>query len=250
MSNSLLKDSKLYQRLFQFSLPHKTRFVFAFVMLALTVSAEMAIPWLVKVVLDDVIVPQQFEWQHLFILTGLIVLFYVLAALFGYLQDLAFKHGALLVVKDVRHKLFRYVLNFPIATFDKIATGKLVSYITNDTEALLNMYVSTIPTVVQGALRIGAIFIAIALLDWRLMLLSLVLIPILLMTMHFYRKVSLSVFEGIRVQVSNINGQLNESLQGMSLIQSFRQEKRFKPSLKKITIDGLVFEQNRSTLIV
>ncbi|MFC1236209.1 ABC transporter ATP-binding protein [Vibrio sp. F74] len=228
-----MKNNTLYRRLLTFSLPHKARFGFAFVMLAFAVSAEMVIPWLAKIVLDEVIVPQQIEWQQLIILIGLVMFFYVLAAVFGYLQAVAFKHGALLVVKDVREQLFRHVLNFPIATFDKLSTGKLVSYITNDTESLRNMFVSTLPTVVQGALRITAIFIAMALLDWRLMLLSLVLIPVLLTTMHLYRKISLSVFDGIRVQVSNINGQINESLQGMALIQAFRQEKSFQAKFEK-----------------
>ncbi|MGR5352106.1 ABC transporter ATP-binding protein [Vibrio sp. DNB22_19_2] len=228
-----MRNSTLYRRLLAFSLPHKARFGFAFVMLGLAVTAEMTIPWLAKIVLDEVIVPQQFEWQQLVTLIGLVMVFYVLAAVFGYLQAIAFKHGALLVVKDVREQLFRHVLNFPIATFDKLPTGKLVSYITNDTESLRNMFVSTLPTVVQGALRIMAIFIAMALLDWRLMLLSLVLIPVLLMTMHLYRKISTPVFDGIRVQVSNINGQINESLQGMALIQAFRQQKSFQTKFEK-----------------
>lgn len=228
-----MTNNSLYRRLVALSIPHKARFAFAFLMLALAVSAEMAIPWLAKIVLDEVIVPQQFEWQQLFMLTGLMMMFYVIAALFGYLQAVAFKHSALLVVKDVREKLYRHVLNFPIATFDKLSTGKLVSYITNDTESLRNMFVSTIPTVIQGALRIVAIFIAIALLDWRLMLLSLVLIPVLLMTMHLYRKISMSVFDSIRIQVSNINGQINESLQGMALIQAFRQEQTFQAKFEK-----------------
>ncbi|WP_261816946.1 ABC transporter ATP-binding protein [Vibrio gallicus] len=232
-SASSMKGMPLYRRLLSFSWPHKARFCFAFIMLTLAISAEIAIPWMAKKVLDEVIVPQQFHWQQLFALTGIILLLYVLAAGFGYLQALAFKHSALLVVKDIRNKLFRHVLNFPIATFDKLPVGKLVSYITNDTESLRNMYVSTIPTVMQGGLRIIAIFIAIALLDWHLMLISLILIPLLLVTMHIYRKISMSVFDGIRIQVSNINGQINESLQGMDLIQAFRKQKAFQAKFEK-----------------
>ncbi|OAN11674.1 multidrug ABC transporter ATP-binding protein [Photobacterium jeanii] len=218
----------MYRRLLRYSLPHKLRFGLAFVMLAIAVSAEMAIPWLAKVILDEVIVPQQFEWQHLAGLTGLVMLFYLVSALFSYLQAVTFRHSALLVVNDVRRQLFSHVLHFPISTFDKLPAGKLVSYITNDTESLRDMFVSTFPTIIQGSLRISAIFIAIALLDWHLMLLSLVLIPILLFIMHLYRKVSMPVFDGIRTQISNINGQINESLQGMALIQAFRQQKAFQ----------------------
>ncbi|MGF1728740.1 ABC transporter ATP-binding protein [Photobacterium kasasachensis] len=226
-------DTSLFRRLLAYSLPHKMRFVVAFIMLAIAVSAEMAIPWLAKIILDEVIVPKQFEWQYLAWLTGLVIVFYAISGLFTYLQAVLFRHSALLMVNDVRKQLFSHVLNFPISTFDKLPAGKLVSYITNDTEALRNMFVSTVPTIVQGSLRIGAIFIAIALLDWRLMLLSLVLIPVLLLTMHLYRKISMQVFEGIRVQISNINGQINESLQGMALIQAFRQEKAFKEKFEQ-----------------
>ncbi|WP_190960442.1 ABC transporter ATP-binding protein [Vibrio gigantis] len=225
--------SSMYRRLLAYSLPHKARFLLALGMLAIAVGAEMAIPWLAKIILDDVIVPQKFELQHLVILTGGVIAFYIIAALFTYLQAVTFRHSALLVVNDIRRELFRHVLNFPINTFDKLAAGKLVSYITNDTEAMRNMFVSTFPTIIQGALRIVVIFIAIALLDWRLMLLSLVLIPVLLMTMHMYRKISMPVFDGIRIQVSNINGRLNESLQGMALIQAFRQQQSFKEKFEQ-----------------
>lgn len=220
-------DASLFRRLMAYSLPHKMRFVGAFMMLAIAISAEMAIPWIAKIIIDEVIIPQQFEWPYLASLLGLIIFAYVISGLFNYLQTVSFSHSALLMVNDVRKQLFNHVLNFPISVFDKLAAGNLVSYITNDTEALRNMFVSTIPTIMQGSLRIGAIFIAISLLDWRLMLLSLVLIPILLLTMHAYRKISMKVFDGIRVQISNINGQINESLQGMVLIQAFRQEKAF-----------------------
>nr|WP_152960499.1 ABC transporter ATP-binding protein [Vibrio splendidus] len=232
-SQTDMKANSMYRRLLAYSLPHKARFILAFAMLTVAVSAEMAIPWLAKIILDDVIVPQTFELQHLAILTGGVMMFYIIAAVFTYLQAVTFRHSALLVVNDIRRELFSHVLNFPINTFDKLAAGKLVSYITNDTEAMRNMFVSTFPTIIQGALRITVIFIAIALLDWRLMLLSLVLIPVLLMTMHLYRKISMPVFDGIRIQVSNINGRLNESLQGMALIQAFRQQKSFKEKFEK-----------------
>ncbi|WP_122036386.1 ABC transporter ATP-binding protein [Aliivibrio sp. EL58] len=226
-------DAFLFKRLLAYSLPHKARFIVAFTMLTVAISAEMAIPWLAKIILDEVIVPQQFEWPHLIGLVSLVMLFYVISALFTYLQAVSFRHSALLVINDVRKQLFNHVLNFSISSFDKLSAGKLVSYITNDTESMRDMFVSTIPTIIQGSLRIIAIFIAIAILDWRLMLLSLVLIPILLTTMHLYRKISMPVFNGIREQISNINGRINESLQGMALIQAFNQEKAFKEKFEQ-----------------
>nr|WP_086939349.1 ABC transporter ATP-binding protein [Thaumasiovibrio occultus] len=226
-------DRFLFRRLFAYSLPHKTRFLFAFALLALAVSAEMAIPWTVKTIIDTVVTSDTYSWQRLLSLSTLVIGLYLLSSMLTYRQAIAFRHGALLVVRDVRHQLFRHLLHFPIRTFDNNPAGKLVSYVTNDTESLREMYVSTVPTILQGALRIGAIFTAMALLDWRLMLMSLVLIPTLLLTMHLYRKISMTVFDGIRTQVSHITGSINETLQGISLIQAFNQEKHFQAKFEQ-----------------
>lgn len=222
------KQTSLIRRLLGYSFPHKKLFLSAFAMLIVAIGAEMLIPWLAKIIIDDVIIPQQFEWQALGLLLSLIVIAYLVSSFLTYIQNLLFRKGALLVVKDVRKQLFSHVLNYQISKFDKEPSGKLVSYIINDTEALRDMFMSTLPTVLQGTLRIIAIFIAIAILDWRLMLVSLVLIPVLLLTMQLYRKISMSAFEGVRSQISKINGRLSESLQGMTLIQSFRQESSFR----------------------
>ncbi|WP_163390494.1 ABC transporter ATP-binding protein [Enterovibrio norvegicus] len=225
--------SKSMKRLVRYTLPHKVRFAVAFSFLLVAVTAEMAIPWLAKVIIDDVIVPQQFEWQHLGYLSAAVLALYLVQAGFQYLQSLSFKHSALLVVNDVRKQLFDHVLRLPIAAFDRLSTGRMVSYVTNDTESLRDLFVSTFPTIVQGSLRIIGIFIAIALLDWRLAVISLALIPVLLATMQIYRKVSTPVFDGIRVQISHINNTISESLQGMSLVQAFRQENTFKARFEK-----------------
>ena len=87
-------DTSLFKRLFSYSLPHKARFLMAFMMLTVAISAEMAIPWLAKTIIDDVIVPQQFEWQHLIVLISLVMMFYVISALFTYLQAVSFRHVA------------------------------------------------------------------------------------------------------------------------------------------------------------
>ncbi|KXF82958.1 ABC transporter ATP-binding protein [Enterovibrio coralii] len=236
MSNGLFKrsgQSSALKRLLRYTRPHKMRFAVAFAFLTVAVSAEMAIPWLAKIIIDDVIVPQTFNWDHLLMLSGAVLALYMVQCGFQYLQAVSFRHSALLVVNDVRKELFNHVLKLPIAAFDRTATGRMVSYVTNDTESLRDLFVSTLPTIIQGSLRITGIFIAIALLDWRLMVLSLVLIPVLLMTMHWYRKLSTPVLDGIRVQVSHINNRISESLQGMSLVQAFSQERTFREKFKQ-----------------
>ncbi len=241
-SNAAVSSSP-FLRLLAFSLPHKMRFISALSLLIVAISTEMAIPWLVKIILDDVIVPQQFDWSHLGLLCGAVMLLYLVSAVFQYAQSLMFRHSALLVVNDVRRQLYTHLLKLPISLFDRVPAGKMVSYVTNDTESLRDMFVTTMPTILQGSVRIVAIFIAIALLDWRLMLLSLFLIPILLLTMHWYRTLSMPIFDGVRQQVSNINNTINESLQGMALIQAFGQERAFGKKFEKDNAAWLAYRK-------
>ncbi|GAL02224.1 lipid A export ATP-binding/permease protein MsbA [Photobacterium aphoticum] len=90
---SIKKSSNkgMFARLFAYSLPHKMRFIAAFAMLAVAVTAEMTIPWLAKVIIDDVIVPQQFEWPQLLMLTGAVLGLYLFSATFQFLQAFSFR---------------------------------------------------------------------------------------------------------------------------------------------------------------
>ncbi len=221
------------RRLLAYAKPQAGRFGLALVLMLIATGAEMTIPWLVKVMLDDVIMPGEFAWQELAMLGGAMFGLYVLAAVLQYLQTLQFQHGALAVVNDLRRDLFAHLLKLPMKVFDSQPTGRLVSRVSNDTESMRDLFVSVLPTLVQGSLRIVAIFIAIALLDWRLMLLSLLLIPLLVGAMQLYRRLSAPLFDGARERISEINTQISETLQGMRIVQAFNQQSRIRAEFEQ-----------------
>ncbi|MCG8532897.1 MAG: ABC transporter ATP-binding protein, partial [Desulfovibrionales bacterium] len=223
-TDSVQASSITVKRLLSYIVPHKFLFIRALGLLLVATAAEMTIPWLMKIILDDVIVPGNYDWKVLVFLCGLVLALYVFSSALQYLQALNFQQGALQVINDIRRQVFGHLLKLPIGVFDRFPVGKLVSRVTNDTESMRDLFVSVVPTIVQGTLRVTGIFIAIALLDWHLMLLSLVLIPILLGAMQLYRKLSAPIFDGVREHLSNINTHVSESLQGMRLIQAFNQQ--------------------------
>ncbi|MCL6270647.1 ABC transporter ATP-binding protein/permease [Sansalvadorimonas sp. 2012CJ34-2] len=217
-----------FKRLLGYASPHKLLFFKAMGLLLVATAAEMTIPWLMKIMLDDVIVPGlasgNQDWKVLGFLCAMMLALYAFSSSLQYLQELSFQQGALSVVNDIRRKLFGHLLKLPIGFFDKMPVGKVVSRVTNDTEAMRDLFVSVVPTIFQGSFRILGIFIAIALLDFHLMLLSLILIPILVSVMQLYRRLSAPIFDGVREHLSDINTHISESLQGMRLIQAFNQQ--------------------------
>jgi ATP-binding cassette subfamily B protein len=118
--------------------------------------------------------------------------------------------------------------------FDRTPGGALVSRITNDTEAIKELYVGVLSTYVQNFVFLIGIFIAMFSLDFRLATFCLILLPMVLILMQIYRSMSSKVYRTVRSELSRLNAKLNESIQGMNLIQIMRQEKRFRNEFQEI----------------
>lgn len=211
-------------RLIRYAKPYQWQFLGAFLILLLATSLEMLAPWLMKIILDEHIAPGVNDVMGLAIMGSALFGTYLGSAILQYLQNVKFQENALKVVHDIRRMLFAHVLKLPMRYFDSEPTGRLVSRITNDSEVLRQMFVGVIPAILQAFFRVVGIFIAMALLDIRLMLMTTLLIPVMLLAIHFYQKISHPVIHGVRSQLANINSRVNESLNGMRIIQAMGQE--------------------------
>ena len=225
---SSTKQSRLtrLKQLLGYGKPYRWRFAGAFLVLTIATGLEMLSPWVMKIILDEhIAVNTSGTIPHeVIMLSGTLMAIFASAAFLQYIQNLIFQTTALRIVHDIRRLVFRHVLKLPMRYFDSEPTGRLVSRITNDSEVLRQMFVSTMPMIMQAFFRLVAIFIAMALLDVRLMLMTMLLIPILLAAISIYQKVSHPIVHAVRSQLANINVRINESLGGMRIIQAMRQE--------------------------
>ncbi|WP_281646579.1 ABC transporter ATP-binding protein [Parendozoicomonas sp. Alg238-R29] len=213
-------------RLLTYSKPYAKGFMTAFALLMVATAFEMASPWVMKIILDDYIAAGNSDITALAWLGAALTMTYVGSALFQYIQSVIFQDNSLEVIHDIRQKVFNHMLKLPMKYFDGEPTGRLVSRLTNDSEVLHQMFVGVIPAILRGMMKLVGIFIALALLDWSLMLLMLVIIPILLGSMRLYQKLSHPIVHGIRSRLADINTSLNESLLGMRIIQATNHEQR------------------------
>ena len=219
--------------LIYYAKPYKMKFFAAFFILMLATGIEMLSPWLMKIIIDEHIAPGRNNIIDLtFIGSGLFAT-YLASSIFHYIQNLCFQKYALKVVHDIRKKLFTHVLSLPVNYFDSEPTGSLVSRITNDTEVLSRVFVDVLPAILQAFLRVFGIFIAMALLDFHLMLMSLLLIPIMLLAIHYYQKKSHPLIHGVRSELANINTRINETLGNMRIVQAMGQEAHLQKQFNK-----------------
>ncbi|WP_067516215.1 ABC transporter ATP-binding protein [Endozoicomonas ascidiicola] len=212
-------------QLVQYARPYQWQFLGAFLILLLATSLEMLSPWIMKIILDEHIAPGvNDDVMGLAMMGSALLGTYLGASILQYIQNVQFQNSALKVIHDIRRMVFAHTLKLPMRYFDSEPTGRLVSRITNDSEVLRQMFVGVIPSILQAFFRVVGIFIAMSLLDVRLMLMTASLIPVLLLSIHLYQKISHPVVHGVRSQLANINTRLNESLSGIRIVQAMGQE--------------------------
>ncbi|WP_040205120.1 ABC transporter ATP-binding protein [Neobacillus jeddahensis] len=246
------EQKKVLARLLSYTKPHKKMISVAFVLLILTTIGDIVLPILVKIFIDDYLTPGKLEFRPLFLLGTIYMGIQIIKAILLFFQFVKFQEIALYIIQQLRIDVFAKVQSLGLKYFDQTPAGSIVSRVTNDTEAIKDMFVTVIATFIQGAFLLVGIFVAMFILNVKLALFCLIIIPILLFVMNLYRKLSSRFYLDLRERLSQLNAKLAESLSGMAIIQIFRQEKRlrnefgrineqhYNAGMKNIKIDGLL----------
>ncbi|WML56682.1 ABC transporter transmembrane domain-containing protein [Neobacillus sp. PS2-9] len=246
------EQRKILFRLLSYTRPHKKIIGLAFVLLLLTTIGDIVLPILVKIFIDDYLTPGRLVYQPLLVLGSVYMGIQVVKAILLFFQFVKFQEIALYIIQQLRIDVFSKVQSLGLRYFDRTPAGSIVSRVTNDTEAIKDMFVTVLATFIQSGFLLTGIFIAMFILNVKLALMCVIIIPILLFVMNLYRKLSSRFYLDMRERLSQLNAKLSESLQGMSIIQVFRQEKRlrnefgeinekhYNAGMKNIKIDGLL----------
>lgn len=246
------EQKRVLSRLLSYTKPHKKELIVAFSLLVLTTLGELASPILVKIFIDDYLAPGNLVFKPLVILGASYLGIQFVKSFLLFFQLVKFQEIALKIIQQLRIDIFSKVQSLGLKYFDQTPAGSIVSRVTNDTEAIKDMFVTVLSTFIQSGFLLIGIFITMFILDVKLALFCLIFIPLILLVMSLYRKFSSRFYLEMRERLSQLNAKLSESLQGMSIIQVFRQEKRLRKEfevindkhydagMKNIKIDGLL----------
>ncbi|WP_445486537.1 ABC transporter ATP-binding protein [Niallia sp. 03133] len=175
-----------------------------------------------------------------------LMLFYlalvIIAAGFQYGQHFFLQKSANRIIQKMREDVFAQIQRLPIKYFDNLPAGKVVARVTNDTEAIRELYVTVLSNFFSSSIYITGIYVALFLLNAKLAGICLFLIPILLIWMKGYRKFAARYNRIIRSRNSDINGIVNESIQGMNIIQAFGKEKQTLEEFESLNNEHFRFQ--------
>jgi len=152
----------------------------------------------------------------------------LVSAVFSYGQHYFLQASANRVIRNMRNEVFGHINRLPVRYFDNLPAGKVVSRITNDTESIRELYVTVLANFFTGTIYMAGIFAALFLLDTKLAAICLFIIPALVLWIVLYGKLAKRYNRIIRSTLSEINGRINEAIQGMAVIRAFRKEKKME----------------------
>lgn len=150
----------------------------------------------------------------------------LLSFLFNLAQTWILQKTGQRIILTVRKELYAHIQSLSCRYFDLTPVGKLVTRVTNDVEALNEMYSGILVKLFRNLVKIAGLAAVMLALDWRLALVSFVLLPIVAVLTVVFRKVARETYRLSRTRLTDINTFLSENISGMRIIQIFGREKR------------------------
>ncbi|WP_091267714.1 ABC transporter ATP-binding protein [Alkalibacterium thalassium] len=232
---------------------YKLYFTIGIGLVVLSMVTDLGAPIIAQRIIDQVITPAAAGNEEFTdVLIRLIAIYFglmVSTVITRYISAIYRMRAANGIIKILRDQLYTHVQELPINYFDNLPAGKIVAHITNDTESLRQQfYVATVGQILINVFYVIGAFAAIAFFHTGLALTLLVLIPIMFLWNKYYTKYARVFHRKERDLNSDINGKLNESIQGMQIIQAFEQEERIQDEFEDI--NGKWYEVMRKYVIL
>lgn len=233
---------RVFKRLMSYLKPYKFLTVLALALLLLTTVVRSVIPLIASYFIDHFLTDM--NQTAMLILVGY-YLMYVLQTIIQYLGNFYFARVSYSVVRDIRRDAFANMEKLGMAYFDQTPAGSIVSRLTNDTEAVSDMFSGILSSFISAIFIFTVTLLTMLRLNAVLTGWVAIFLPFIFILVNLYRKKSVAVIEKTRALLSDINSKLSESIEGIRIIQSFSQEDRLKDEFEAINEEHVLYA-NRS----
>ena len=227
-------DLKQFVKLMQFVRPYNKSFylvmLFAIVLSVITTVT----PYLLKVVVDDYIIPKDYTGMTFIILLMVIALTVEVILMFSFTYYSNWLGQR--VIKDIRVKIFDKIINLKMSFFDKNSVGRLVTRAVSDIETIASIFSQGLFTIIADLFKMIVILLVMIIISFRLTVVVLIIFPFLIYATRLFQKAMKKAFELVRREVANLNSFVQERISGIKIVQIFNREKIEKDKFNEINI--------------
>ena len=217
-------DARVMRRVWAFTRPHVRLVLVTCALFPAVALMELAQPYLVKIAIDEHILRR--DWAGLgriaLLFLLLLIVLYALRAAQAYLTQLTGQR----VIHDLRAALFAHLQRQDARFFDRMPVGRLMTRLLNDGEAIQELFTSGLVSLLGDVVTLTGVVVIMLGMNWKLALVTFALVPVLVIAAGYFRVRARASYRVVRTRLARMNAFLQESLQGMSVIQLFAREAR------------------------
>ncbi len=221
-----MKDSEIIKRLIEYAKPFKLQFGTVLLVMMFSIAYDVISPALVGKV--EEMIKDDFElsvlYSYVLIYAGILIV----SLICSYVQAVVLQKTGQKILSNIRQDLFTHIENLSHAQLNNIPVGKLVTRVTNDTNAISMMFTNIIVNLVKNSFVIVGVLVAMLTVNYQLTLMVLCFVPFILLFTIIFRKFSRKAFRKVKDGTTDINTFLSEHLSGMKIIQVFNREEQKK----------------------
>ena len=216
-------DLTIFLRLMSFAKRYKLNFFIATLSTILLAVVSLLNPYLIKETVDQYITEKDSQglMYNIMLMFGVVLLETLLRFTYIYFANWVGQH----IIRDIRAKIFRHILQFKMSYFDTNAVGKLVTRVVSDIETIAAFFSTGVFTIISDILQMFAIAALMFYFNWKLAFIALSVLPILIYATRVFQQAIKATFQEVRNQVANLNGFVQERVTGMKIVQLFNREK-------------------------
>lgn len=222
----------ILRRILKFAHPYRKEFTVAIIFSILLATINAILPRIIQVFIDDHITPGDATLRIILFFAALHFGVTLIRMIVWYFELYIFNMASEKTVKNIRESLYTKLHSLGMRFFDQTSTGWIITRATNDTEAMKDFW-NVFLTIMQGVFGVVISLSAMFILDASVAVWILLFAPVLLIVIRFYQVYSSKTYVSMKSKLSSLNTKLAETINGMSIIQQFRQERRLQKEFEE-----------------
>lgn len=226
-----MKDSEILRRLLAYAKPYWKQFALVLLLMLFAIAYDVLSPILIGNI--EGMIKERFELPALFAYVGVYVGMLVVSMVCLYVQSIVLQKVGQRILSNLRQDLFAHIESLSHAQLRDMPVGKLVTRVTNDTNAISMLFTNILVNFIKNIFVIIGVLAAMLAINYQLTLMVLCFVPFIVLFTVIFRKFSRKAYRKVKDGTTNINTFLSENLSGMKIIQIFNRE-----AWKKEEFDG------------
>ncbi|XBC39143.1 MAG: ABC transporter transmembrane domain-containing protein [Buchnera aphidicola (Nurudea shiraii)] len=219
-------------RLLNYGVKYKKSLILGCILLLFSIICEILGPILISYFIRNSIIKNYVNFYLLLLITTTYIFLQILSAICNFFQNTIFSKTSIQIIETLRFDLMSSILKLPIKSFNKKPISQFVSCINNDIEIIKELYETFIIILLKNTILIIITLIAMFTLEWRMAIVAVIMFPLVLTISFLYQHYSTPIFKQSQIYISKIYEIFNEIINGITVIQQFRLEKKFKHSIE------------------